>query len=396
MAATVEQPQANPLVIEDGLIPDQPPHWTIWLVSWLFIVFFLGAALGAVFFPFPEIVKCPYVLTIDGGSDPIQAPGPGIVRKVCVTEGQRVAAGDELYIISSDEARSWDTEMKNLVQDVKTKQSDLTRDDLSDASEISVKDREAAQTQDEIKYRENYVATIRALVDRLNALLASGAISKEELITHQLELATGEKDLSLAKKSLEQVTLQRQEMVVQHERRDADAVAELEKLQVRIKALQDQMQYSQSNLRSVRAPYDGVVVSLATRNEGTVVQGGQELCQLAQPGAHLHARLQLDEPGIPRVAIGDKVRFFAEAFPYQRYGTITGKLEWLSPVAITSSAGEQFVAYASLDRKAFLVEGKEHPLQAGMKGDAHVIVGTRTLLEYAFEPIRQLREDTRP
>jgi hypothetical protein len=27
-----------------------------------------------------------------------------------------------------------------------------------------------------------------------------------------------------------------------------------------------------------------------------------------------------------------------------------------------------------------------------MKGGAHIIVGGRTLFEYAFEPIRQLRE----
>jgi hypothetical protein len=30
-----------------------------------------------------------------------------------------------------------------------------------------------------------------------------------------------------------------------------------------------------------------------------------------------------------------------------------------------------------------------------MKGDAHIIVGGRTLIEYAFEPIRQLRENIR-
>jgi len=27
-----------------------------------------------------------------------------------------------------------------------------------------------------------------------------------------------------------------------------------------------------------------------------------------------------------------------------------------------------------------------------MKGSAHIVVGGRTLIEYAFEPIRQLRE----
>jgi hypothetical protein len=36
--------------------------------------------------------------------------------------------------------------------------------------------------------------------------------------------------------------------------------------------------------------------------------------------------------------------------------------------------------------------GQVLPLRVGMRGDAHIIVGGRTLIEYAFEPIRQLRE----
>jgi hypothetical protein len=35
------------------------------------------------------------------------------------------------------------------------------------------------------------------------------------------------------------------------------------------------------------------------------------------------------------------------------------------------------------------------PLRVGMKGEAHIIVGGRTMIEYAFEPIRQLRESIR-
>jgi hypothetical protein len=31
-----------------------------------------------------------------------------------------------------------------------------------------------------------------------------------------------------------------------------------------------------------------------------------------------------------------------------------------------------------------------------MKGEARIVVGSRTLLEYAFQPIRQLRENMRP
>jgi multidrug resistance efflux pump len=388
---------SSPRAPEDtGLLPDKPPNLILVGVAVLMLTLFVCALILAIFFPFPDIVNCPYELVIQGGSDPIQSPCPGIVRKVRVSEGQRVAAGDELFVVSSEEVRSWDTELRTLEEDLKTHQSDMARDDAADASEMAVKDQEAAQTQDEIKYRQTYASTIRSLVEHLQKLSSSGAISQEELISHQLELATGEKDLSLAQKSLDQVQLQRQEMQTQHERRDADARAEMEKLKVRIKALQDEMENSKDNLRTIRAPYDAVVVSIATQNEGTVVQNGQELCQLARPGVPLRARLTLNEAGMPRLAIGDRVRFFAEAFPYQRYGTVTGRLEWLSPAAVATPQGEQFVAYASLDRNAFLINGTSRPLQAGMTGDAHVIVGSRTLVDYAFEPIRQLREDTRP
>ena len=36
--------------------------------------------------------------------------------------------------------------------------------------------------------------------------------------------------------------------------------------------------------------------------------------------------------------------------------------------------------------------GQALPPRLGVKGDANIIVGGRTLIEYAFESIRQLRE----
>ena len=94
-----------------------------------------------------------------------------------------------------------------------------------------------------------------------------------------------------------------------------------------------------------------------------------------------------------RIAVGQRVRFFADAFPYQRYGTLTGTLSWMSPSAVSSREGQQFVALATLDRESFIYRGHEAILRAGMRGEARVIVGSRTLIEYALEPVRQLREN---
>jgi HlyD family secretion protein len=103
--------------------------------------------------------------------------------------------------------------------------------------------------------------------------------------------------------------------------------------------------------------------------------------------------MALNEAGVPKLTVAQRVRYFFEAFPYQRYGTITGKLDWISPSAVTTADGSHFVALGSLDRYEISPgPGQVLPLRVGMRGQAHIIVGGRTLIEYAFEPIRQLRE----
>ena len=85
-------------------------------------------------------------------------------------------------------------------------------------------------------------------------------------------------------------------------------------------------------------------------------------------------------------------RFF-DAFPYQRYGTVTGALDWVSPAAVGTPEGPQFIALVSLNQNQIEVSGEQRPLRVGMKGEARIVVGSRLLIEYAFEPIRQLREN---
>jgi multidrug efflux pump subunit AcrA (membrane-fusion protein) len=153
------------------------------------------------------------------------------------------------------------------------------------------------------------------------------------------------------------------------------------------------LENAQQNLLTVRSPYDGVVISLDQRTVGSVIQQGQMLCQLAQQNAKLHARLLLGEAGFPKLAVAQKVRYLFEAFPYQRYGAVSGKLDWISPSAVSSNEGPRFVALGSLEQTTMPAgHGQSLPLRVGMKGEAHIIVGDRTVIEYAFEPVRQLRE----
>src|SRR5215467_2444322 len=385
--------ERNSLDAESEILPQEPPPWIIRWTAWLLLGAFLFALLIAIVMRLPETVDCRFVLIPATGADPIQSPRQAIISRVVVEEGQPVKGGDELFILRSDEIAGWDTQFRTLNEDLRSKQESLKRNESAYAAQLEIKSAEIEQAKSEVKFRENHAQTSRELVTRMEKLAKQGGESEVDLIKLKLDLAGSEKDLSVAQRTLQQVTLDRERMETEHARQRGEEQAEVEKLKVRLAALKTDLENAHQNLLTVRSPYEGVVISMDQRTVGSFVQQGQVLCQLAPKGAKPRARMMLSETGLPKLAVAQRVRYFFEAFPYQRYGTITGKVDWISPSAVTSTDGSRFVALGSLDRYEISSQpGQALPLRVGMKGSAHIIVGGRTLIEYAFEPIRQLRE----
>jgi multidrug efflux pump subunit AcrA (membrane-fusion protein) len=378
---------------ESEMLPQEPPPQIIRGIAWLLIAIFFTGVIAAITVHLPETVSAPFILVPQNGADPIQSSHLAVVSSVNVSEGETVKSGQELFVLRSDEIRGLSTQLNGLAEDLRTKEQGLAKADAAYTSQLEIKLAEISNAESEVKFREKHSATSRELVERMETLSESGGISKVELIRLRLDVAGSEKDLSVARRTLQQVTLDRQRMETEHARQRDELVAEIEKLKFRVKALKSDLENSELNMLSVRAPYDGVVISLAQRNAGSVVQNGQELCQLARIDAKPHARLLFGESGLPKLAVGQRVRFFFAAFPYQRYGAVDAKLNWISPSAVSSPDGSHFVGLASLDENK-KSKSKVQP-RVGMRGEARIVVGRRTLIEYAFEPIRQLRENIR-
>ena len=388
--------QRGSIELESEMMPQDPPAWIIRSAGWVLLGAFLFGLLLAIVMRLPETVQCPFILVPATGADPIQAAHQGVISRVSVSEGQTVSKGEELFVLRSDEIHTLDTEFRTLTEDLRTKEEGLTRTDLAYKAQRNIKLAEIEQARSEVKFRENHSKTSKELVGRMEKLAHEGGMSEVELIKMRLDAAGSEKDLSVAQRTLQQTNLERERMEADYAKLRGEQEAEIQKLKLRTSALKADLENAQQNLLTVRSPYDGVVISLEQRTVGSVVGQGQVLCQLAQQKAELHARLVLKEAGFPKLAIAQKVRYFFEAFPYQRYGALNGKLDWISPSAITSSDGPRFVALASLEKTAIPgSKGQSLPLRVGMKGEAHIIIGGRTLIEYAFEPVRQLRENLR-
>ena len=383
---------ANSLETESEMLPQDPPPWIIRAASRLLIAIFAVALFAAIVVPLPEAVHCAFVLVPKDGADPIQSPRTAVVHRVGVSEGQTVSAGTELFVLRSDEIRGLDTQLRTAQEDLRMREQDLAKAEGDRASQIAIKDAEIAQSESEVKFREKHAVTNRELVTRMEKLSKAGGISGVELIRLRLDLAESEKNQSVAERTLQQVKLERQRMETEGARSRAERLAEIEKLKYRLSGFKGDLQNSSQDLLSIRAPYDAVVISLAQRNAGSVVQNGQELCQLARSDAQPRARLNVQESALPRLKVGQRVRFFLDAYPYQRYGAVDAKLDWISPSTVASPEGPRFVALASLDETR-VPKGKQPlSLRVGMRGEARIVVGKRTMIESLFEPIKQLRE----
>jgi len=377
---------------ESDMLPQDPPPFIVRWTAWLLLGFMLGALILSIVMKLPETVRCPFVLVPASGADSIQSPRQGVITKA-VEEGAKVKKGGELFVLRSDEIRGWGTQNRTMTEELKSKTQSLQQFDTAYEAQLEMKKAEIEQARSEVGFRENHTRTSRDLVNRMQKLTKQGGESEVEFIKLQLDLAGSEKDLSVAQRTLQQTTLDLHRLETEHARLRQEQLTEIENLKTRLTAVKGDLENTKDNLLTVRSPYDAVVVSTEKNDVGSIVQQGAVLCQLSPQDSKPRARLTLNEAGLPKLTGSQKVRYFFDAYPYQRYGAVTGKLDWVSPSAVSAPDGPHFIALASLDRTAISPGKKSLPLRVGMRGEAHIVVGGRSPIEYVLEPIHQLREN---
>lgn len=373
-------------------MPLAPPPEVYQLMGWLILGVFGTVVLASVLIRFPETVHCRFRLIPASGSDPIQSPVNGVLHQISAVEGKEVIEGDVLFEIRSDELLTWQTELNSDAEELRATEERARRAEQAHQSLLQIKEAELKQFEQERGFRGQFRDSMLDLLRRNRELREKGLISEVELLRAELDVANAEKDLKITEHGLQKVTLERSQLESERNRQRSDEMATTEKLKNVMTTLKSRLTNSVNGRLSVRAPYQAIVISVAQRNPGSVVQSGRELCQLARTADRPLAELQLSQEGMDRVGPGLAAKLFFDAFPYQRYGSIPARLTWVSPSEVVHGDSHQFPARAELSRLDFEVLGKHLPMRIGMAGEARIRVGDRTLIESVFEPLRALRE----
>ena len=169
----------------------------------------------------------------------------------------------------------------------------------------------------------------------------------------------------------------------------------MSQLQAKISESQIQLNSANSSLQQkyLYAPIDGVVSSLNVRNTGEVIQAGQSIAEIAPKDAPLIllANLPTREAGF--VKAGMTVQIKLDAYPYQNYGLVTGKVIEISADAKPDQqSGAFYQVRVSLDRDYVNSNSGKVAFKAGQTANAEIVIRHRRIIDVLLDPIQQMRE----
>jgi len=161
------------------------------------------------------------------------------------------------------------------------------------------------------------------------------------------------------------------------------------------------------NLVILRAPADGVVLELGQRSIGSVAKEAEPLVTLVPRGNKIEAEVDVDTADVARVRVGDTVRVKLDALPFQRHGTITGRVRVITensfqpdknsgPQNVKDPDGKPafFRARVTLGPLTLQDVPPDFRLIPGMTTSAEILVGKRTIISYLLDPVIRVFDES--
>jgi HlyD family secretion protein len=434
----------DPLRLIQDEAPSEIGRIVLWAVSVLVFALIIWAAFG----------KLDIIATAEGKLVPqtlvkiVQPAEAGVIKELLVNEGDHVKAGQVLARLDTTLASA---DKASVASDLAIQQMQERRI-VAELNDQPMLPKAGDDPQRYAQVQSQYIAHRKAYLDGLEqekSLLAKAEYERKSAaeILNKLEqtlptykktaeaYAKLEKDgfiggIAAAEKQREAIEkgkdLDAQRSTVaalnatiaaQHKKisqLQSAYKSELQKeradIQARIAQLQPTLDKTiyREGLMELRAPQDGVIKDLATTTEGAVVEPGTVVLTLVPEGEQLFADVSIKNEDVGFTQVGQRAQIKLSAYPFQKYGMLTGKVIRISADANESSqpganvdrTGDAdhalttpistYKARIKLDQQTLTDPRQNHlAITPGMQVVAEINQGQRTVLEYLLSPVQK-------
>lgn len=358
--------------------------------------------------------------------NPIEA---GKVSEVLVREGETVKKGQVLMALDNELAQH---DIERFEKELTAAQTELsqTRTLLNQAKMqeqiqttmshwgTQAQVVESAQGQTSIRTTEALIGQLKTdstaqqeRLDRLRPLVEAGAIAREQVFQieqglrdrqrtiteHEGMLAKSLGEVDRLSATLEQKREEENKTKVVSQQQTQQLEIQMSQLQAKIAQNQTLLEASRTKLkqRFIYSPVEGVVSTLNVRHDGEVVQLGQPIAEIGPSHQPLILSTLLPNQEAGFVKLGMSVQVKLDAYPFQEYGIIPGKVISISPDTETDKQrGQVYRVEVKLEKNYVTKEGQRIPFKRGQTATAEIVTRQRRIADLLLDPIKQLSSGT--
>jgi membrane fusion protein len=350
-------------------------------------------------------------LALDTGAARVLVPDAGRVVELMVREGEEVKAGDAMAKISLDRTTgSGASTSETVAAEMQSRRAMLEKDqeryrELGEQQIGQLKRRikdlenELTQVDREMKLQQTRIKSAKEQAERYKSLagekFVSDVVSKQkqdEVTDQEIKLQTLRRQRSVVERDLAAAKLEEPTILLRTQ-------AQTEQVARQISELQEGMAQAEAKRETViRAPVTGVVSNIAVTH-GQSIAADAPFATVLPKGSGLHVELLVPTRAIGFVAKGQEVVLRYEAFPHERFGQYRGTIAdigrnvWTPGERIGTLVAKEPVyrVDVALDKQLVSALGQDFPLRPGMLVNADLLLERRTILEWIFEPVLQLK-----
>lgn len=353
------------------------------------------------------------MLVPEHGVIDVRAAQRGRIVELHVREGERVAAGQPLFVVSSERQSPHGATTRRVLEEIERTLASLEQ---QQTTLVALERGERRALADRSDVLETEADALRAMIDAQTervGLAEAGAARYAAMRTERFVSAeqVNAKREQLLDQRARLKSLERELIAVR--RSHADVAHELAALPMRYRAEHAELERAVASARRERseaqarrtlvvaAPLDGTAT--AVQGEiGQVVDGSVPLAAIL-PDTALHAELYVPSRAAGFIGVGDRVALRLRAYPHARFGHADGTIASLARTALAArelaggrldpaalGTGPFYRVTVTLARQSIVAGDKRATLRAGMLLDAELPRETRRLYQWILDPYGKL------
>ncbi|GAB4531690.1 MAG: HlyD family type I secretion periplasmic adaptor subunit [Pleurocapsa sp.] len=212
----------------------------------------------------------------------------------------------------------------------------------------------------------------------------------------QGELSTATKEVEQLEADLTRNQAERTRLELQAQQQIEGLKLEISQIKSKIAETQNTLANAQTQLEQkfLKSPVDGVVLSFNVKNTGKVVQSGQTVAEIAPEDSPLVLSALIPNQNAGFIKTDMPVQIKLDAYSYQDYGTIPGKVISISgDTKANEQLGAVYQVEIELERDYITNDRQVVKFKPGQTATANIIIRQRKVLDLFLDPIKKLQQD---